>query len=205
MNEIWKEHPNYKGIFISSLGRCKRVFHNRETIYELVGNRYSIKYDKQSIKIVIESIFPILFPQEKVEVRYKNKFVDSETEVWKDIEGYENLYQVSDLGRLRRLGRYNKRNFYQQASYIKPTLSSSKYLAVWLTNKNGQRTNHSVHRIVGLMFVNNPHNKPFMNHLDGNKLNNRANNLEWSTKQKNNQHAWDTGLQTKRCKTGAKS
>lgn len=60
--------------------------------------------------------------------------------------------------------------------------------------KNGKQKNISVHRLVGIMFIPNPENKPEINHKDTNKLNNHISNLEWNTKKENIEHAWDNGL-----------
>lgn len=69
------------------------------------------------------------------------------------------------------------------------TLNNRGYYSVGIRRKT-----HMVHRLVALAFVPNPDNKSFVNHIDGNKLNNHADNLEWCTVQENNQHARETGL-----------
>lgn len=76
---------------------------------------------------------------------------------------------------------------------IRKTYVSRGYEKIILT-KNNKSTLFSVHRLVALHFVPNPHNKAFVNHKDGNKLNNHASNLEWVTKSENTYHAYETGL-----------
>ena len=117
------------------------------------------------------------------------------TENWADIPGYEGLYQISDQGRLKRLeskalvksGCYRtvreRIRTHQQAQ--------RKYISVPLS-KNSQKKTHQIHRLVALQFVPNPHNKPCVNHKDGNRKNNAATNLEWVTYSENNLHAYRT-------------
>lgn len=63
-------------------------------------------------------------------------------------------------------------------------------------NKNAIKKNYKLHRIVAIAFINNDENKPQVNHIDGNKSNNKVDNLEWVTNLENNQHAWKTKLRT---------
>jgi len=74
--------------------------------------------------------------------------------------------------------------------------SSSNYYVVVLVDDQGNKLKKSVHRLLMETFVPNPENKPHVNHIDGNKLNNSMDNLEWNTVQENTQHAVDTGLMT---------
>ena len=99
-------------------------------------------------------------------------------EIWKDIEGYEGLYQVSSWGRVKnsRTGRV-----------LKSGKDMYGYLFVNLY-KNGKRTNYKVHRLVAQAFIPNPQNKPQVNHIDEDKENNYVENLEWSTAKENNNH-----------------
>lgn len=69
------------------------------------------------------------------------------------------------------------------------TLNNRGYFSVGIKRKT-----YMVHRLVAIAFIHNPNNKPFVNHLDGNKLNNHMSNLEWCTTQENNLHARQTGL-----------
>ena len=76
---------------------------------------------------------------------------------------------------------------------MKPALNSSGYYAMSLQLNKVEKRQY-VHRIVAQLFVDNPDNKPEVNHKDGNKLNNHASNLEWVTRTENMQHAFSNGL-----------
>ena len=115
-------------------------------------------------------------------------------EIWKDIEGFEGLYQVSNFGRVkklaqvsRRLNRWGTITEYHQAEKVwTPAFDGRKhYLFVGL-NKGEQRTLRNIHRLVAEAFVPNPHNYEYVNHKDEDKLNNLADNLEWCTMAENN-------------------
>ena len=103
-------------------------------------------------------------------------------EIWKPIEGYEGLYEVSNMGRVRSLDRKFKtrqgRIISVKGQPIKADPSKrSGYVQVHLSN-NGDRRTYQLHRVVAKSFVENPENKPEINHKDGIKTNNRADNLE---------------------------
>ena len=106
-------------------------------------------------------------------------------EEWRDIKGYEGLYQVSNLGRVKSLDRYviNKSN--KQQYYNGKILTLSK--------NNSQKT-IPVHILVAKTFIPNPESKPEVNHIDGNKTNNCVSNLEWVTRSENELHAYKNGL-----------
>ena len=108
-----------------------------------------------------------------------------EFECWAPASDYEGFYEVSTLGRIRRTesGRLRTLSLAQGRKYINVCLSGG-----------GQAATPDVHRLVAQAFVPNPENKPMVNHIDGDKMNNRASNLEWSTQVENSVHAVDLGL-----------
>jgi len=102
------------------------------------------------------------------------------------IKGYEEVYQISNLGTLKRINRWvNDRVMI--GSIIRG------YHTATLTHKY-QNKIAIIHRLVALAFIPNPENKRTVNHKDGNKLNNHVDNLEWATYKENNNHALETGL-----------
>lgn len=103
-------------------------------------------------------------------------------EVWKDIEGYEGLYQVSNLGRVKSLKRIVNRgtNFKPvNERILKP--SYNKDYAYIVLSKHGITKSKFIHQLVARAFIPNPNNYPIINHKDENPRNNRADNLEWCT------------------------
>lgn len=106
-------------------------------------------------------------------------------EVWKDIEGSKGLYQISNFGNVKSLN-YNHTKTEKQ---LKPVMHRNGYSVVNLSG-----TIYSVHRLVAEAFIPNPDGKLQVNHIDGNKQNNHAFNLEWVTAKENMEHAVQNGL-----------
>lgn len=120
-------------------------------------------------------------------------------EIWKEINGYEGLYLISNFGRVLTLGRSvigkdGKVRSYKR-KYLSTPCNSSGYKTVCLF-KNGERKHKHVHRLVAEHFVEGYDEGLVVNHLDGDKLNNNATNLEWCTQKENNIHAYNTGLKS---------
>lgn len=99
-------------------------------------------------------------------------------EIWKDIEGFEGLYQVSNLGRVKRV---------KTGRVLKGCKYRGGYLMVRLY-KNNIRSNKTIQRLVADAFIPNSENKPQVNHIDEDKTNNMVSNLEWMTAKENCNH-----------------
>ena len=116
------------------------------------------------------------------------------TEVWKPIPSYEGLYEVSNFGNVRSLDRLRTRKVLK-GRILKQNFCNSGYLHVNLSKRGNHKT-IMVHRIVAKVFVDNDDEKKkiAVNHIDGNKTNNNASNLEWCTYSDNQKHAYKNGL-----------
>lgn len=123
-------------------------------------------------------------------------------EIWKDIPGFENVYQVSNLGNVRSVDRfifYANPNGKNKGKSVKGCLltrrkSFGKYFSVNLSTTGKGKKSYFVHRLVAKTFIPNPLNLEQVNHIDGNIYNNKAENLEWVTMSQNIRHAYKTGL-----------
>jgi hypothetical protein len=102
----------------------------------------------------------------------------------KDIEGFEGLYQITTLERVWSIRRKKFMTYFKE---------KKGYMTVSL-NKDGKQYYLRLHRLIAKAFIPNPENKPQINHLNGNKGDNRISNLEWCTARENIQHACNTGL-----------
>jgi hypothetical protein len=112
---------------------------------------------------------------------------------WKDVIGFEGLYQVNQFGDIKSLGNgLSTNSLNNKERILKP--QKKRYLTVKLS-KDGNYYYKTIHRLVAEAFIENKENKPQVNHIDGNKYNNHVNNLEWNTAKENIQHSVRTGLQ----------
>lgn len=116
-----------------------------------------------------------------------------ENEVWKEIIGFEGLYDISSLGRVKR--RSYKKNIGNNAlqpikeKILTNVIGTDGYYALILHN-NYKHKRFKIHRLIAIHFISNPELKPCVNHIDGNKLNNSISNLEWCTYSENNLHKY---------------
>lgn len=122
-------------------------------------------------------------------------------EKWKPIKNYEKLYQVSNYGRIKRSYReytlFNYLTKRENKRIVKEKIlkgtTNKGYKRICLT-KDKKEKNLFIHRLVAEVFIPNPQNKPFINHIDGNKQNNKVDNLEWCDYDENNNHAYNNEL-----------
>lgn len=131
---------------------------------------------------------------------YKNK------EIWRPIKNYEGLYEISNFGRIKSLDREVKFSAYKKSNFnvrshtaklkgkmLKCYISQFGYIRIGLY-KDSKIKDMAIHRLVAESFIKNINNKPFINHINGIKTDNRKENLEWVTASENMQHALKLGL-----------
>jgi hypothetical protein len=114
-------------------------------------------------------------------------------EIWKDVIGYEGFYQVSNFGNVKRVGSFRGVNkAYLNDYYLNPRDNGKGYLRIKLTiNNKSKRV--MLHRIIAEAFIENQNNYPVINHINGNRQDNRIENLEWCTQSQNCLHAVKMG------------
>jgi len=118
-------------------------------------------------------------------------------EIWKNIKGFENSYQISNYGRVKSLNRLiwcssNKSYSRIKGRILKLDIINKNYAQIGLWN-NRKCHKKLIHRLVAESFISNPNNYPEINHKDCNKLNNNINNIEWCTRKQNAKHAKKNG------------
>ena len=126
------------------------------------------------LKIGLFVMFKLLIPSKMREIN----------EIWRDISGYEGIYQVSSLGRIKSMDRVDCDNRHRKERILKPRKNSKGYLMVCLC-KDGKKKMYKVHKLVSNTFLPNPNKLETINHINEIKTDNRVDNLEWMTNKDN--------------------
>ncbi len=132
---------------------------------------------------------------------------DLPNEIWKDIKDFEGLYRISNYGRVKHLGYWrehigrNQFTTFKTKYYVKEHIlkvKKDRYLRVQLYKDKRNYKYYGVHQLVGKHFIDNPDNKPIIDHKNKNTYDNRVNNLQWVTYSENAKYGYDRGreLQT---------
>ena len=179
-----KSKGKYHIIYLRNLlGEKKHFF-----IHQLVANHFLNKINNLNIIIHKDgnACNNIL-----TNLKYSNKYPknDLPDEIWKDMKGFEYKYEISNLGRIN--------NFFDDCEPYNPfknSVSTANYIICILYDEKGKMKSKLYHRLLAETFILNPENKAEVNHIDGNKLNNSLNNLEWVTRSENINHALKIGL-----------
>jgi DNA-directed RNA polymerase specialized sigma subunit len=149
----------------------------------IVCNQLTYETKKQP-----DSNFPVLRHNSVIleicKIAFLRDLIIFEDEIWVNIAGYEELYQISNYGRVKSY----KRHVYGEIRT--PTPNKKGYLLINLIDANHISKTYSVHRIVASAFIQNVHNFPIVNHIDGNVKNNRVSNLEWCDESYNMKHKY---------------
>ena len=123
---------------------------------------------------------------------------DAEGIEWRDVAGFEGRYEVSNMGHVRTVPHYvdnHTGRILLKPRVLRPNVLQKGYLQVTISDSDSRRHARQVHRLVAEAFVERKDGCNQVNHKNGDKQDNRADNLEWTTNSGNQLHAWATGLQ----------
>lgn len=203
LDEIWKPLKDYIDYYlISNTGKVKSLRRNR-LLKCTPKNTVILCVDYESQEVTINELllknfekYEILYaPTKRCEKQFEDNIIEGE--LWKPMLNYEDLYEVSNLGRIKSVTRNNidsiGRNVQRRSQIIKSIPKKIGYCFINVY-RDGKRYKYNTHKIVALTWIPNPENKYTINHINGVKHDNRVENLEWCTVKENVHHAIATGL-----------
>ena len=214
MEEIWKDIKGYEGLYqLSNMGNVRSLTRKATTkngyVQHINGcavnvkkhrNLRYVRLNKDGLRkqYTVEKLLKDLFPE--YYSQSQNGIKNIEGEIWKDIKGFNGVYQCSNKGRIKtidrfyRTGKDGKCIRHITEAIMKPAISERGYLRVTLRTPEGRGVCRWVHNIVARTFTDNYDTTLVPNHIDGNKKNNCIENLELITNKENIAHAIRTGL-----------
>lgn len=179
--EVWIKIPLLSDKYeLSNLGRVRAFYKYKD--HSLCPHHKILKPDGNNVKLDGKKYNIPKLMQECFGIRYCDVI---NGEIWKDIDGFEDLYQISNMGRIKAKSSYvlcyNGKQFYKHERIIKTCVINTGYERV-LLHKDKMTSSALVHRLVAEHFIPNPNNEPQVNHKNENKLDNRVDNLEWCSR-----------------------
>lgn len=200
MEEKWKTIENFNNYSISNFGNIKNNKNNKILKFKILGSYYIIRLstpNKQDNILYIHELVAKYFldnPDNKLLVYHldenklnnnvnnlyyynidDNKFNCLETEIFKQIQGYDNYY-ISNFGRI-------KNNHNNRENIMTPTINNNYYSICLI--KDEKEKQFYIHRLIAIYFIDNPLNKPYVDHINRIKTDNRIINLRWVTEKEN--------------------
>jgi len=170
---------------------------NTKIIQEMA--KFYNRNEEEMIQVIINYFYE-KFLSEKAAT---NQFIDIKNEIWLPIPNFEGYYEASNMGRIKSLDRTIEKPDEKTGKISYMTRRGKifkirfkhnrRYMSIRLS-KNGKTVGYPIHRIIAMIFVPNPDNKPQVNHINGIKTDNRAENLGWVNNSENILHAIDSGL-----------